>query len=108
MLTIGAISLLISLHLLRYDEYDLMEIVESKHKPSIDYIYDSYDNEEQVEESTTPETPKSMKVSEIPNGDWISDLRPQNCKYYSKHFHKFEEIKGKKHIFQYLYDRSRR
>lgn len=111
MLSIGALSVIISLHLLQYDGHDLMAIVKPKYKPSTEDIYDSYDNEEQVEKPKDPERPKAMRVSEIPSRERMiifpkrfeaADLQ----EYYNKHFQYLEQIKGKKHIFQYLYDGS--
>ncbi|CUM56513.1 unnamed protein product [Debaryomyces fabryi] len=109
MLTIGALSVIISLHLLRYDGHDLMEIVKPKYKPPEEEFHDSYDNEEQVEKPKEPERPKALKVSEIPHDERMiifpkrfeaADLQ----EYYTKHFENLDDIKGKKHIFQYLYD----
>lgn len=109
MLSIGALSVIVSLHLLQYDGHDLMEIVIPKYKPPEEEFYDSYDNEEQIEKPKEPERPKAIKVSEIPRSERMiifpkrfetADLQ----EYYTKHFQNVDEIKGKKYIFQYMYD----
>lgn len=56
---IGALSVIMPI--LRYDEYDLMEIVKAKHSSPKEDVYDLYDNEEQVQLSVKTNTPRPKK-----------------------------------------------
>lgn len=109
MLCIGAISVFISLHLLQYNEYDLIEIVKAKYNPPKQEVYDSYENEEHVHEPEKVEPPKAVKVSDMPSAQRMiifpkhfeeTDLKA----YYEKNFEKVGGKKGKVNIFRYWHD----
>lgn len=107
---IGVVSLLVSLHLLKYDEYDLIRIVKTKYKPPLGE-YDEQQKDPGKEYFDAPNVEnKVVRASDFPRNEKIIIFPKQFPgsgileEYYSNYFMDVGDIKGKFHLFQYEFD----